>query len=68
MELGYVEGKTSILDCRSAEGQPARLADVADELVRSKPDVIWPLHPGSGEWQLGVAVVLWIGALGWWLR
>jgi len=40
MELGYVEGKTSILDYRSAEGQPARLADVADELVRSKPDVI----------------------------
>jgi putative ABC transport system substrate-binding protein len=40
MALGYVEGKTSILDYRSAEEQPARLADVADELVRSKPDVI----------------------------
>ena len=39
-ELGYAEGKNLILDYQSAEGQPARLADVAAALVVTKPDAI----------------------------
>jgi putative ABC transport system substrate-binding protein len=39
-ELGYVEGKNLILDYQSAEGQPARLADLAAALVVTKPDAI----------------------------
>ena len=39
-ELGYVEGGNFILDYRSAGGQPARLADLAADLVLTKPDAI----------------------------
>jgi putative ABC transport system substrate-binding protein len=38
--LGYVEGRNLIIDFRSAEDKPARLSEVAQELVRLKPDVI----------------------------
>jgi putative ABC transport system substrate-binding protein len=39
-ELGYAEGKNLALELRWAEGDPARLAGLAAELARLKPDVI----------------------------
>jgi ABC-type uncharacterized transport system substrate-binding protein len=39
-DLGYVEGKTIQIETRSAEGQEARLRELAAELVRSKIDVL----------------------------
>jgi putative ABC transport system substrate-binding protein len=48
-DLGYVEGRTIVFDFRYADGQPARLQNLALELVRLKPDVIWThgrdVHP-----------------------
>ena len=40
-ELGHVEGKTYMLEIRSANNKPERMAALAEELVRLKPDVIW---------------------------
>ena len=39
-ELGYVEGKSILIEWRSAEGQLERLPSLAAELVRLKVDVI----------------------------
>lgn len=39
-ELGYLEGKNLLFDYRSAEGRQERLAQLADELVRARPDVL----------------------------
>ena len=39
-ELGYVEGKTIVIEYRSAEGRVDRLPDLATELVRLKVEVI----------------------------
>jgi len=39
-ELGYVEGKTVLLEVRTADGAPERLPQLARELVALKPDVI----------------------------
>jgi putative ABC transport system substrate-binding protein len=41
-ELGYLEGQNLIIDYRSADGRPERLAQLAAELVRAKVDVIVP--------------------------
>jgi len=38
--LGYDEGRNLTVELRNAENQPARLPDLARELVRLKPDVI----------------------------
>ena len=38
--LGYVEGRNLTINFRSMEDNPARLPDLARELVRLKPDVI----------------------------
>jgi putative ABC transport system substrate-binding protein len=38
--LGYVEGKNIIIDFRYAEGRPERLAELAEDLVRLKVDII----------------------------
>ena len=38
--LGYVEGRNLTIDLRNAEDRPARLPELAQELVRLKPDVI----------------------------
>jgi len=39
-QLGYVEGKTLIVDYRSAEGNTKRLPALAREMAARKPDVI----------------------------
>jgi putative ABC transport system substrate-binding protein len=39
-ELGYIEGKTNILEIRGGEAKPDRLSDLAAELVRLKVDII----------------------------
>jgi len=39
-ELGYIEGKNIVLEIRGAEAEPARIADLAAELVRLKVDII----------------------------
>src|SRR5262245_15859776 len=39
-DLGYVEGKTILIDDRYAEGNAQRLNELARELVASKVDVI----------------------------
>ena len=39
-DLGYVEGKNVVIDFRWAEGNYARLPELAAELVRLRPDVL----------------------------
>ena len=39
-ELGYVEGQTVAIEYRWAEGQPERMRELAEELVRLRVDVI----------------------------
>ena len=46
-ELGYVEGKTIVIEWRSAEGQFDRLPSLAAELVRLKVDVIVTAGPSA---------------------
>jgi len=46
-ELGYVEGRNLVIEFRTAGGHVDRLPDLADELVRLKPDVI--AHSGGPE-------------------
>jgi len=41
-ELGYVEGRSIVIEYRYAEGQPDRLPALAAELVRLKVDVLVP--------------------------
>ena len=39
-ELGYVEGRSFVIDYRSADGRDERFSDLAAELVRGKVDLI----------------------------
>jgi putative ABC transport system substrate-binding protein len=39
--LGYIEGQNLIVERYSALGQPGRIADLARQIVASRPDVIW---------------------------
>jgi len=39
-ELGYVEGKTILIEESYADGDPQRLSQLAHQIVESKPDVI----------------------------
>jgi putative tryptophan/tyrosine transport system substrate-binding protein len=42
-ELGYVDGQNISVEYRFAEGRPERLGDLAADLVRLKPDVLFPV-------------------------
>jgi putative ABC transport system substrate-binding protein len=42
-DLGYVEGHNLAIEYRYAEGRPERLPDLAADLVRLKPDVLFVL-------------------------
>ncbi len=42
-ELGYVDGQNLLIEHHSAERKPEQLPDLAAELVRSKPDLIFAL-------------------------
>jgi putative tryptophan/tyrosine transport system substrate-binding protein len=42
-DLGYVEGQNLAIEYRYAEGRPERLPDLAADLVRLKPDVLFVL-------------------------
>jgi len=47
-DLGYVEGKNVVVECRSAGQRYERLPEAAAELVRLRADVIVALnHPGA---------------------
>jgi putative ABC transport system substrate-binding protein len=46
-ELGYVEGKSIVIEWRYAEGKPDRLPSLVAELVRLKVDVIVTAGPSS---------------------
>src|SRR5947209_13395980 len=46
-ELGYTEGKTIVVDRRSAEGNFSRLPVLAKELVANRPDVIVAIASAS---------------------
>jgi putative ABC transport system substrate-binding protein len=39
-ELGYVEGKSIVVEERYADGDPRQLTELAGEIVKSKPEVI----------------------------
>src|SRR5262245_60598250 len=39
-ELGYIEGKNLVIEWRFAESKYERLADLAAELVKTKPEVL----------------------------
>ena len=45
--LGYIEGKNLAFEYRSAEGEPNRLAALADELIRLKVDVLVMSTPSA---------------------
>jgi putative tryptophan/tyrosine transport system substrate-binding protein len=42
-DLGYVEGQNLAIEYRYAEGRPERLPDLAADLVRTKPDVLFAI-------------------------
>jgi len=48
-DLGYVEGKNIAIDFRSAEGDYERLAGLAEDLARSREDVIVAATPPAME-------------------
>src|SRR6478736_580525 len=39
-ELGYIEGKNILVECRYAEGKLDRIPSLVAELVQLKPDVL----------------------------
>ncbi len=46
-DLGYIDGKTIVVDRRSAEGDFARLPALAAEIVKNRPDVIVAIASAS---------------------
>ena len=48
-DLGYVEGKSILLDYRFAEAKPERLPDLAAELVRLDVDVILAINTPAAQ-------------------
>ncbi|MBM1172691.1 ABC transporter substrate-binding protein [Microvirga arabica] len=48
-DLGYVEGRNLILDYRSADGRPDRLAPLAAELAQLSPDAVVTLGSAAAR-------------------
>ena len=46
-ELGYNDGQNITYEFRSAEGNPERLPELAADLVRLKPDVLFDTGTGN---------------------
>lgn len=46
-ELGYTPGKNIVIELREAEGNVERLPELANELVRWKPDVLVAVTPAA---------------------
>jgi putative ABC transport system substrate-binding protein len=65
-DLGYVEGKTIILEIRWDEGKSDRWAELAAEIVRLKVDVILAGHTAAalGAKQATTTIPIIIGAAG----
>ena len=65
-DLGYVEGKTIILEIRWDEGKSDRWAELAGEIVRLKVDVILAGHTAAalGAKQATTTIPIVIGAAG----
>jgi putative ABC transport system substrate-binding protein len=42
-ELGYIDGQNIAIEYRFAEGKAERLPDLAADLVRLKPDILFPM-------------------------
>ena len=63
-KFGYVDGKTIAIEYRSADGKPERLTDLAAELVRLKPDVIFALGgdvaPFAQRATATIPIVAWV--------
>jgi putative ABC transport system substrate-binding protein len=57
-DLGYVEGKSIVIEWRSAEGNFDRLADLAAELVRFKLDVIVTAAPPAARAAKGATTTI----------
>src|SRR5262245_31319228 len=55
-QLGYVEGRSIVIERRSAEGKPDRMPALAAELVQLKVDVI--VSAGSGATRAAKAATL----------
>jgi putative ABC transport system substrate-binding protein len=49
-ELGYVQGQNIDVEFRFADGRPERLPELAADLVRLKPDVIYALGGDVTPW------------------
>ena len=63
-QLGYIVGKNLSVEHRFADGKPERLAGLAAELVRSKPDVIFALGgdvvPFAQKATKTIPIVMWV--------
>jgi putative ABC transport system substrate-binding protein len=62
-DLGYIDGQNISFDYRFADGKPERLPDLAADLVRVKPDVIFALGgdvvPALQRATRTIPVVMW---------
>ena len=66
-ELGYIEGRTVVFEYRDAEWKVERLSALADDLVRSKVDVIftsWGISPALAAKRATATIPVVIGAAG----
>jgi putative tryptophan/tyrosine transport system substrate-binding protein len=63
-ERGYVDGQNLLIEHHSAERKPERLPDLAAELVRSKPDLIFALGgdvvPFAQKATKTIPIVMWV--------
>ena len=63
-ELGYIDGQNLSFDNRFADGKPERLPDLAADLVRVKPDVIFALGgdvvPALQRATRTIPIVMWV--------